>query len=165
MALRRCRRKQLPVNVQHMSFPRAVEFKGIEPRRPTRLVLVQGVPRVVLRTAVDEEGSVVSTCGEGVFETIREKQTSRCPRFRDSSAAIDEGFRHLDAENVSMLFESRANVLKTVPHFLKGPYRTAMRNALTEGKFAGIVVPSRQRVETVFCFCPGCSFPGSHEEV
>ena len=31
-----------------------------------------------------------------------------------------------------MLFETRAHVLKTVPHFLKGPYRTAMRIALTE---------------------------------
>ena len=51
---------------------------------------------------------------------------------RASSAAIREGFRHLDAENVSMLFETRANVLKTVPPFLKGPYRTAMRIALTE---------------------------------
>ena len=51
--------------------PRAVEVKGIAPRRPRRLVLVQGSHEEV-ETAVDEEGSVVSTSGEGVFETIRE---------------------------------------------------------------------------------------------
>ena len=110
--------------------PRAVEVKGIAPRRHRRLVLVQGSHEEV-ETAVDEEGSVVSTSGEGVFETIREPDIEM-PEGRDSSAAIREGFRHLDEENVSMLFETRANVLKTVPHFLKDPYRTAMRIALTE---------------------------------
>ena len=130
MALRRCTRKQLPVNVQHLPVPRTVEVESIAPRRPRRLVLVQGSHEEV-ETAIDEEGSVVSTSGEGVFETIREPDIEM-PEVRDSSAAIREGFRHLDAENVSVLFETRANVLKTVPHFLKGPYRTATRIALTE---------------------------------
>ena len=115
--------------------PRAVEVKGIAPRRPRCLVLVQGSHEEV-ETAVDEGGSVVSTSGEGVFETIREPDIEM-PEVRDSSAAICEGFRHLDAENVSMLFETRANVSKTVPHFLKGPYRTAMRIALTDCTHGG----------------------------
>ena len=111
--------------------PRAVAVvKGIAPRRPRRLVLVQRSHEKV-ETAVDEEGFLVNTSGEGVFETIREPDIE-IPEVRDSSAAIREGFRHLDDENVSVLFETRANVLKTVPHFLKGPYRTAMRIALTE---------------------------------
>ena len=89
-----------------------------------------------VETAVDEEGSVVNTRGEGVFETIREPDIEM-PEVRDSSAAIREGFRHLDAENVSVLFETRANVLKTVPHFLKGPYRTRDEDCTHGGKLWG----------------------------
>ena len=43
-----------------------------------------------IEAAVDEEASVVSTSGEGVFETIREPDIEM-PEVRDSSAAIREG--------------------------------------------------------------------------
>ena len=136
--------------------PRAVEVEGIAPRRPRRLVLVQGSHEEV-ETAVDEEGSVVSTSGEGVFETIREPDIEM-PEVRDSSAAIREGSRHLDAENVSMLFETRATVLKTVPHFLKGPVSHRDEDCTHGGKLRGRV-PSRQREETVFASAQGAPFP------
>ena len=54
------------------------------------------------------------------------------PEVRENSAGIREGFRRLDAENLTTMFETRANALKTVPHFLKGPYRSAMGIALSE---------------------------------
>ena len=76
-----------------------VVLGGIAPRRPRRLVLVQGSYEEI-EAAVDEEASVVSTSGEGVFETIREPDIEM-PEVRDSSAAIREGFRHLDAEKLA----------------------------------------------------------------
>ena len=54
------------------------------------------------------------------------------PEVRENSAAIREGFQRLDAENFTTIFEIRADVLKTVPHFLKGPYRNAVGIALSE---------------------------------
>ena len=133
MALRRYRRKQLPVNVQHLTFPERSRLRGIAPRRPRRLVLVQGSHEEV-EAAVDEEGSVVSTSGEGVFETIREPDIEM-PEVRDSSAAIREGFRHLDAENASI--RNTCQCVEDRATFLEGPVSHSDEDCTHAGKLRG----------------------------
>ena len=102
----------------------------IAPPRRRRLVFVQGSQVEEVETAPHEEGSIFGTSDEGVFAD-REPDIAM-PEVRENSAAIREGFRRLDAENLTTIFETRANVLKTVPQFLKGPYRSAMGIAHSE---------------------------------
>ena len=115
--------------------PRAVDVKGIAPRRPSRLVLVLG-SREEIETAVDEEGSVVSTSGEGVFETIREPDIE-LPEVRDSSAAIREGFRHLDAENISHVVRNTCQCVEDRATFLEGPVSHRDEDCTRGGKLRG----------------------------
>ena len=100
------------------------------PPRRRRLVLVQGSQVEEVETVPHEEGSIMGTSDEGVF--VDREPDIVMPEVRENSAGIREGLRRLDAENLTTIFETRANVLKTVPHFLKGPYRSAMGMALSE---------------------------------
>ena len=100
-----------------------------------------------------EEGSIISTSGEGVFATNSEPYIV-IPEVRENSAGIREWFRRLDAENLTTIFETRANLLKTVPHFLKGPYRGAMGIALSEANSGDEF--RRVRGGNCSCFCQGC---------
>ena len=98
--------------------PRVV---GSEPdpiafRRPRRSVLAHGSQIEMVETVADEDGSVISTSGEGVFATVTEPDIVM-PEVRGSSAGIREGFRRLDSENLTTMLETGAEDCATV---LKG---------------------------------------------
>ena len=68
-----------------------------------------------------------------------------CPRRR-------QWWPHLTEE-----FEERASVMKSVPRFLKGPYRIAMRVALEAIGVGGCREdPTRNEGGSCSCFCRGC---------
>ena len=53
--------------------------------------------------------------------------------FRENSQGVmREAFESMDSVNVEEEFVTRACVMKTLPRFLQGAYRSAMRIALTE---------------------------------
>ena len=68
--------------------------------------------------------------------------------FSLSRAAL----RSLDDLDLSEIFQRRAVVMKTVPHFLRGPFRNAMKVVLEE------IMTSRDRNGRGrrSCCCPGC---------
>ena len=62
-----------------------------------------------------------------------------------NSLEIREAFIALDVVDLTNVFSLRASVLKTVPRFLRGPFRNALRVAMDEAVPAGTrmeVVPS-----------------------
>ena len=63
---------------------------------------------------LEENGSVVSGVAEG------------------TPAAFREALQAIDEVNLNMVFQRRANVMKSVPHILTGPYRNAMKVLLEE---------------------------------
>ena len=52
--------------------------------------------------------------------------------LQDSTPPIREAFRRLDGRDVEQIFERRGCDMKSVPFFLKGPFRSALRIALLE---------------------------------
>ena len=79
--------------------------------------------------SLPDDGSVVS----GAEEYIAASEL-------ESAVAVAEGFTPpiraalawLDEVDLEAGFQRRAAVMKTVPHFLRGPYRSAMRLAMGE---------------------------------
>ena len=71
---------------------------------------------------VDDGVSVVS----GQDEVVSlEEPVFEVPELRDTSPQIRAAFRWLDTVDVEELFRRRAVVLRSVPHFLRGPFRVA----------------------------------------
>ena len=54
------------------------------------------------------------------------------PEVIHLSPVLREAFRRLDRIDLETIFSKRAVVMKTVPPFLKGPYRSPMRIAMAE---------------------------------
>ena len=50
-----------------------------------------------------------------------------------SSVAVQLALSTLDEVDLTRIFRLRASVMKTIPSFLRGPFRTALRMAMTEG--------------------------------
>ena len=62
-----------------------------------------------------------------------ESEVEPDPPFRmPGVATLRAAFLLLDQVNLAVEMEERANVMKSVPKFLRGPYRIAMRTALEE---------------------------------
>ena len=80
-----------------------------------------------VRSVTDDGVSVVS----GEFEPPSIEEVFEVPEFRDTSPQIRGTFRWMDTVDEE-LFRTRAAVLRSVPHFLRGPFRIALRTALAE---------------------------------
>ena len=65
---------------------------------------------------------------DGVVVELSEPEVA-VPEFRVTSQAIRDAFMGLD---LSIVFSRRAAVMKTIPNFLRGSYRSAMRVAMEE---------------------------------
>ena len=77
-----------------------------------------------------EEDDVVS---EGGLEILSDQESEVEIPFRLPGAmARRRGFESLDGVSLVQEFDERACLMKTVPRFLKGPYRIALRTALEE---------------------------------
>ena len=61
----------------------------------------------------------------------------RVPRV--TSVEIRAAFEFLDTVDLKATFSRRACVMKTTPHFLRGPFRNALRLAMEEAVDAGEV--------------------------
>ena len=72
--------------------------------------------------------SVVS----GAAPDVEVVETFDVPAEIQLSPVLREALRRLDRIDLETIFSKRAVVMKTVPHFLKGPYRSAMHIAMTE---------------------------------
>ena len=71
---------------------------------------------------------------------------------REVTPAIRAALAELDTIHLVVEFSQRASVMKTVPHFLRGPFRSAMRLALEEvNKFN---VNRRERGWKLFMLLP-----------
>ena len=104
------------------------------PPRRRWLVLVQGSQVEEVETAPHEEGSMLGTSDEGVF--VDRKPDIVMREVRENSAGIREGFRRLDAENLTTIFETRARVERAA--FLVATSSVASEDG------------------NCSCFCPGC---------
>ena len=80
--------------------PRAVEVEGIAPRRPTRLVLVQGSTRRLRPQLTRKDPSSAQVAR--VFSRRSENQTSRCPRFETLSVRGSDILKACCSEHVPM---------------------------------------------------------------
>ena len=78
----------------------------------------------------EEDG--VGSEGEPPVLSEEEEYDEEVPFRLPGVATFRAAFASLDVVNLTEEFDQRATVLKTVPHFLKGPYRIAMRVALQE---------------------------------
>ena len=74
-----------------------------------------------------EEDVVVSEAGEMPEE---EAEVEEVPFRLPGVATLRAAFLSLDLVRLTEEFEERASVMKSVPRYLKGPYRIAMRVAL-----------------------------------
>ena len=61
-----------------------------------------------------------------------EEPVFEVPELRDTSPQIRAAFKWMDTADVEELFRRRAAVLRSVPHFLRGPFRVALHTALAE---------------------------------
>ena len=77
---------------------------------------------------LDDNGSVFS--GEEELESIEEP--FGVEEFRGIPAGVRDALRWLDGVDLNVVFQRRANVIKSVPHFLKGPFRNAMKVLIEE---------------------------------
>ena len=89
---------------------------------------LNAVPESEVGSAVDGGVSVVS----GEVELPSVEEVFEVPELRDSSPQIRAAFRWMDAVDVEELFRTRAAVFRSIPHFLRGPFRIALRTALAE---------------------------------
>ena len=78
--------------------------------------------------SLDDNGSVVS--GEEELESVEEP--FGVEEFRGIPAGVRDALRWLDGVDLNVVFQRRANVIKSVPHFLKGPFRNAMKVLIEE---------------------------------
>ena len=76
-----------------------------------------------------EEDDVVS---EGGLEILNQESEVEIPFRLPGAMARRRGFESLDGVSLVEEFDERACLMKTVPRFLKGPYRIALRTALEE---------------------------------
>ena len=77
---------------------------------------------------LDDNGSVVS--GEEEVESIEEP--FGVEEFRGIPAGVRDALRWLDGVDLNVVFQRSANVMKSVPHFLRGPFRNAMKVLIEE---------------------------------
>ena len=77
---------------------------------------------------LEENGSVVS----GVEEPPLIEDVIEMDDLQGTPAGFREALQAIDEVNLDMVFRRRANVMKSVPHILKGPYRNAMKVLLEE---------------------------------
>ena len=89
---------------------------------------LEAVPNGEVGSGVDDGVSVVS----GDFEPPSVEEVFEVPELRDTSPQIRGAFRWMDTVDVEELFRTRTAVLRSVPHFLRGPFRIALRTALAE---------------------------------
>ena len=91
---------------------------------------VMTVPEGGFDDDLAEEDGVGS---EGELQALSEEEEDDEVPFRlPGVATLRVAFASLDVVNLTEEFDQPASVLKTFPHFLKGPYRIAMRVALQE---------------------------------
>ena len=86
--------------------------------------------------------------------------------LQGTSAGFREALQAIDEVNLNEVFRRRANVMKSVLHILKGPYRNAMKVLLEEvvaGHERGDIL-RQERVGKHSCCSPDCCFIGSAEE-
>ena len=81
--------------------------------------------------------------------------------IRGNNAAIREAFLSLDAVDLHTIFDKRASVMKSVPRFLRGSFRNAMRVAIDEALHENEA--RRSRGWKLFLLLPGCCFTGQVE--
>ena len=133
-----------------------------EPRRAPRARDVSGSDTESLHSDVRDGVS------EGDGEVEHTEETPAPPPVSLNLRRLDiaEGLRSLDEVDLEEIFERRA-VLRTVPKFLQGSFRSALRVAFEEeatGKASGDEV-SRTRVWKLFLLLRACSSTDLHEEV
>ena len=76
-----------------------------------------------------DEGSVLA--GVGVSKPVEDVAVEMA-EIQSAPAAVRDALRFLDAVDLSEVFSRRAVVMKSVPHCVRGPFRTAMRIILQE---------------------------------
>ena len=104
---------------------------------------------------LEENGSVVS----GVEEPPPIEDVIEMDELQGTPAGLREALPAIDDVNLDVVFRKRANVIKSVPHILKGPYRNAMKVLLEEivaGHDRGDILRQERS--------PDCCFIGSAEE-
>ena len=74
------------------------------------------------------------------------------PELRERSAQVRDAFRQFDFQDIPRIFSNRACVMKSVPKFLKGPYRVAMRVALVEA--TSVIAAERSKGRKLFVLLP-----------
>ena len=79
-------------------------------------------------------------------------------------ATLRAAFLSLDVVRLTEEFEEMASVMKSVPRFLKGPYRIAMKAALEEISEGGCR-EDPVREERGWNFCRGCCCTEHHVAV
>ena len=79
--------------------------------------------------SLSDGASTVSV--DGVVADVSEPELA-VPEVRVTSQAIRDAVVALDAVDWSVVFSKRAAVMKTIPNFLRGSYRDAMRVAVEE---------------------------------
>ena len=77
---------------------------------------------------LEENGSVVS----GVEEPPPIEDVIEMDEVQGTLVGFREALQAIDEVNLDVVFRRRANVIKWVPHILKGPYRNAMKVLLEE---------------------------------
>ena len=77
---------------------------------------------------LEENGSVVS----GVEEPPPIEDVIEMDELQGTPAGFREALQAIDEVNLDVVFRRRANVIKSVPHIVKGPYRNAMMVLLEE---------------------------------
>ena len=128
----------------------ATEVQGVEPSNHTRVSVIDMTdadsvadflresPRndALAQDSVSDIVSVESFEGSEVEfpESIEELMSDPDPDVVEAhrSAAVQLALSTLDGVNLTTTFSLRASVMKTIPGFLRGPLRTAMRMDMTE---------------------------------
>ena len=92
---------------------------------------------------MDSDTEIVGTAGRRSHHSLEdalkmdelvslEEPVFEVPELRDTSPQIRAAFRWMDTVDVEELFRRRAAVLRSVPHFLRGPFRVALHMAMAE---------------------------------
>ena len=111
---------------------------------------------------VDQESETDSIGGESDIESLagsehfEEVHADRPPDFVVHQPQITAAFRDLDEVNLVTLFDCRAQVMQTVPFFLRGGFKRAVRCALEE-VIRGCVhhdIPTQERGWKLFFLLP-----------
>ena len=79
---------------------------------------------------------VVSESNFARFSSVKSVRPDEEPfhveEFRGVPAGVRDALRWLDGVDLNLVFQRRANVMKSVPHFLRGPFRNAMKVLIEE---------------------------------